>query len=616
MPESGKTLAVIGAGPRGLAVLERLHANHTGSGPVVVHVVDPYPPGPGRVWRTGQPPMLLMNTITSQVSQYTDDSVLCDGPIVPGPSLYEWLRSPDSDLVSGLGDARALGPDDYPTRAQCGHYMSWVYSRLREQAPPSLRFVEHRHSAIALRDAPGGQVLTLSSGAEITGLDAVVLALGHSPTEPTAEEVALTRFAERTGLHYVPPGNPADVRLDGIAAGAEVGMRGLGLVFFDFLSMLTEGRGGKFVPWGDGLRYLPSGEEPRIIAGCRRGIPHHARGENEKGPAGRHLPLLFTPGRIKALRQRPDLDFRRDVWPLVGLEVQTVYYKALVRERRGDLAAVVFENRYLAATEDDRDLVLRSCGVRPADHWSWERLENPCGSADFGSPEEFESWLVEHLRDDLRHARRGNVTDPLKAALDVLRDLRNEIRQVVDHGGVTGTSYREDVVGWYNPLNAHLSIGPPASRVEEMLALVEAGVLRVTGPGTYVRTREDPARFMIGARGVRDSEVGVRTLIDARVSDIDLLRTTNPLLRQLLDTGQCRPYRVPDPATPYESGGLDVSERPYRLVDALGRPHPGRFAYGVPTETVHWATAAGIRPGVGSVTLEDADAIARAALAL
>lgn len=31
---------------------------------------------------------------------------------------------------------------------------------------------------------------------------------------------------------------------------------------------------------------------------------------------------------------------------------------------------------------------------------------------------------------------------------------------------------------------------------------------------------------------------------------------------------------------------------------------------------MHWATAAGIRPGVDSVTLADSDAIARAVLAL
>lgn len=59
-----------------------------------------------------------------------------------------------------------------------------------------------------------------------------------------------------------------------------------------------------------------------------------------------------------------------------------------------------------------------------------------------------------------------------------------------------------------------------------------------------------------------------------------------------------------------------MTERPYHLLDGRGRAHPRRFAYGVPTEAVHWVTAAGIRPGVDSVTLGDSDAIARTVLAL
>ena len=50
------------------------------------------------------------------------------------------------------------------------------------------------------------------------------------------------------------------------------------------------------------------------------------------------------------------------------------------------------------------------------------------------------------------------------------------------------------------------------------------------------------------------------------------------------------------------------------MIDRQGCVHARRFAFGVPTEGVHWVTAAGARPGVDSVTLSDADAVARAAL--
>ena len=34
-----------------------------------------------------------MNTVASQVTLYTDDSVDCEGPIRPGPSLYAWAAA-------------------------------------------------------------------------------------------------------------------------------------------------------------------------------------------------------------------------------------------------------------------------------------------------------------------------------------------------------------------------------------------------------------------------------------------------------------------------------------------------------------------------------------------
>ncbi|MDT4987408.1 MAG: hypothetical protein QOI74_1502, partial [Micromonosporaceae bacterium] len=87
-------VCVVGAGPRGVSVLERLCAHVRASAPdrpVRVHLVDPHRPGAGGVWRTDQSRHLLMNTVASQVSMFTDASV----PVAarePGPSLYEWAN--------------------------------------------------------------------------------------------------------------------------------------------------------------------------------------------------------------------------------------------------------------------------------------------------------------------------------------------------------------------------------------------------------------------------------------------------------------------------------------------------------------------------------------------
>jgi hypothetical protein len=180
---------------------------------------------------------------------------------------------------------------------------------------------------------------------------------------------------------------------------------------------------------------------------------------------------------------------------------------------------------------------------------------------------------------------------------------------VVDHGGLTSRSHQEDLDGWYTPLNAFLSIGPPLSRLEEMIALLEAGVLTLVGPGMRVSTADGCFVVESDVPGVR---LRTTALIEAQLPEPDVRRTTDPLMRHMLGMGQARPYRIGG----YETGGLAVTARPYHLIDADGYAHPRRFAFGVPTEAVHWVTAAGIRPGVNSVTLGDSDAIARTVLIL
>ncbi|MFM9443091.1 FAD/NAD(P)-binding protein [Streptomyces acidiscabies] len=595
-------VCLVGAGPRGLSVLERLCANERKSpahGAVTVHVVDPYAPGAGKVWRTDQSRRLLMNTVASQVTMFTDHTVTMDGPVEEGPSLYEWAAA----LPSGAG---RLGPDDYPTRAFYGAYLEDVFRTVRDAAPAHVTVVEHRTSAVALDDAADGtQSLLLADGTRLTGLDAVVLAQGHLPVRPAPGE---RRLAGRFG-----PANPADLDLSPIAPGETVFVRGLGLNFFDVLALLTQERGGTFVRDAGRLRYEPSGREPRIVAGSRRGVPYHARGENQKGAYGRHEPRLLTLSAVARLHRRAEdgerLSFAADLWPLIAKEVESVYYGTLLAARES------FVREFLAAPDRAAEArLLDAAGVPPGERWDWERVARPWLGRDVSSPDAYRAWLLGHLADDVRAARAGNVRGPLKAALDVLRDLRNEIRAAVDHGRLEGGSYRDDVQGWYTPLNAFLSIGPPVSRVAELVALIEAGVVEVLGPEVRVSAGDG---FSVVSGVVPGPPVRATALIEARLPEPDLARTADPLLRGLLESGRARRFSIAGTCgTEVVTRGLAVTERPYRLVDATGRAHPRRFALGVPTEGVHWVTATGIRPGVDSMILGDTDAVARAVLAL
>ncbi|MCL6674968.1 FAD/NAD(P)-binding protein [Streptomyces panaciradicis] len=637
MSAADLSVCIVGAGPRGLSVLERICANERAAPAprrVTIHLVDPCRPGAGRVWRTDQSRLLLMNTVACQVTVFTDDTVAMKGPVETGPDLYAWARTVVLAAPPGrFGDAvraeaAALHPDTYPTRAFYGSYLQDCYRRIVGRAPAHCRIVEHPTHAVALREqsgTPGGpQVLTLADGTRLRDLDAVILAQGHVPRRPTAEEAAWSTAAARHHLTYIPPANPADLDLSTLPAGEPVLMRGLGLNFFDGMALLTQGRGGTFVRRAGRLTYRPSGREPLIYAGSRRGVPHHARGENEKGPTGRHRPRVLTPEAIDALRRRrlagQAVRFRTDLWPLIRLEVESVYYETLLRTQGCTEEADAFVPAFLTAgTAAARARLLDAYRIETAARWDWDAIQHPTAGRHFPDRASFRTWLLGHLSEDIRQARAGNVSGPLKAALDVLRDLRNEIRLAVDHGGLDGDSYRDELTGWYTPLNAFLSIGPPVSRIEELHALIEADIIRPLGPGTRISLDTDGTRpaFVATTDSVNTAPVHAPALIEARLPEPDLHHTADPLLRQMLTTGQAAPYRIDTTGDrAYESAGLAVCERPYHLMDAHGLPHPRRFAYGVPTESVHWVTAAGIRPGVDSVILGDSDAIARTVLAL
>ncbi|MCM6773543.1 FAD/NAD(P)-binding protein [Nocardia sp. CDC159] len=623
-------IGIVGGGPRGLSVFERICANARRGGErggIEIYLVDSTRVGTGAVWRTDQSRQLLMNTVAAQVTIFTDESVTMDGPVEPGPSLFEWANF--LVKIGGvaevpeqvLAEARHLGPDTYPTRSFYGHYLRWAYERTRDRYARWVRAHELTATVIDLRDGPGGlQELVLDDGERIGDLHAVVLAQGHVPLRHSADASGIARAAEEFGLSYIAPGNAADVDLDRVPAHAPTIVRGLGLTFFDYMALLTVGRGGSFKESqaAGGLEYIASGREPLIVAGCRRGVPHHARGENQKGVDGRHVPTLLDSARIAALRERArrfgDVDFRRDVWPLVAREVEAVYYTRLISDRISPVEQRWFRRRYLdAPTARDTRILLAEYGIERDRWWNWSIIADPIGGRRFDDPAQFHRWLLDYLDADVRHARLGNVAGPVKSALDVLRDLRNEVRLIVDHGGITGSSYRDDLDGWYTPLNAFLSIGPPAERIAELAALIRADIVRIVGPG--MRVRIEDGRFVTDSPLVAGSTVTASVLVDAWLPEPDLRTTGDALLRNLLRRGEIDGFAIADPGGDrYRTGGLTVAPDSHAIVDAAGVVHPRRFALGVPTESVHWVTAAGPRPCVDSVTLADSDRVARVIL--
>ncbi|MFH8734967.1 FAD/NAD(P)-binding protein [Streptomyces sp. NPDC017964] len=571
------SLVIVGAGPRGTGILERIAANAPDYAGLEldIHLVDPFPPGGGRVWRQAQSPLLWMNSQSQDVTMFTDDTVELDGPVLPGPALHEW-----ADL-----DGRA-----FADRQLQGAYLRWVYEQSVAALPPGVAVRHHPRRALRVSGPrEGRQQVWLEGRARPLLADIVILAQGHLDAELDEEQLELSAYAHEHGLVHLPPDFTADSDLSALAPGEDVLVRGFGLAFVDLMVLLTEGRGGRY----EGDTYLPSGREPVLHVGSRRGIPYHSKigydWTGERPP----LPRFLGPAEIDELLARPDgYDFRRDVWPLVDKELGFAHYHRLftAHPERTRVAWADFEEKYAAAEPLSAELqaLVASAVPDPADRLDLTALDHPLDGVRHTSYEELQDGLRGYITADLERRH-----DPAHSPdLAVFLGLLSVYGQVVRLG---------DIGSWWHGFFSYLASGPPGPRLRQLLALSRAGVVKFIGADMRV-TAEDGV-FRATSATVPGSVVEARALVEARLPHPTLARTRDQLLRELYEDGAR--------ATP--AGLLAVDPEDGRVLHRDGTAHPRRFALGPHTN----ARGAGAftRPRTNSPSFRQNDATARAVLA-
>jgi methylaspartate mutase epsilon subunit len=545
-----------------------------------------------------------MNTIVGQVTAYADN----------GPSLYEWLRGHPSARWSGIS------PNDYVSRATFGEYLSEVFAQVIAAPAPNVEVSTLRTEVTEIVRSGTEYVLALRDPPGRIKAHKIVLATGHPRNAPDEEQLHFVSHAERhKGLHYVLPDSPADLDLDRIGHTEIVGLRGMGLAFYDIVLALTVGRGGRFVRAATGeLRYINSGREPRIVAGSRSGLPFLARGINKKEIGTQHEPVFLTVTELTRLREAarvrrgtPQLDFEKDVRPIVQLELELVYYATWLRVHRGDQLACSFRTAFAKVAQDrsHRESILTEFGLDEVLPLDLNATTRPFRGLRFNSPQEFRFSLERILRCDISEARKGNIDSPLKAALDAMRDLRPTLREIVNFSGLLPASQRDHFVNGFSGLFRLASTGPPLHRVEQLLALIEEGVVCVVGPSMKICVSHEVPEFMLFSPQVASSACPVGVLIEARTAEPDVHRNASPLFRQMLHDGIATEHINSDPATGdrFETGGLAVTPA-HHVINASGVAITDLYCIGPPTENLRWYTF--VAPGVDDSYFRDAEAIA------
>ena len=640
LPVNAPAVVLIGGGPRTAGLLERLAANRKLlGGALQIHVVEPHTPGAGRIWRYEQPPGLMLNSAAADVTMFTDASVQCEGPAVEGPGLAEWVAGvldgsiPDvPELPQDLRDQLAsLTGSTFPTRQLQSVYLEWFFRRAVAALGPDTTVTVHRDTASAVEQVqdeqvqgdpgqkePGGAEryrVRLAGGAELAA-DVVIASLGHTDSLPDQDSAGWAGFAARHGAFHAAPSYTTDVDYSPLAAGQDVIVSGMGLAFVDLLVLLMEGRGGRFEELPDGgLRYLPSGAEPRLWAGSRRGVPYHSKITSTLRGEAAGEPAFFTAESVAALLEAPgELDFRAQLWPLIAKDAGYAYYRELFTgyPERVRIGWPEFAERFAAAewySQERQRLVTESVSDTEL-HLDLERLDHPFAGRVFAGHADVQAAVAAYIGRDLELRTGPDHSETLALFTSLLKSYM-DLGRLVPSERLNARSQRE-VQGWWHGFFSFVDSGPPPRRLREMLAVHRAGLLQFIGPGLEIDAAEYSGRFV--ARSAQSGiTVSAAALIEARLPAPSVVRSANPLLRQLHTSGLGTEQQLLTADGTHATGRLLVSAH-NELISPVGERR-GRL-FGVGPGTSGWGAGAFARPRSNAAPFRENDALARRVLNL
>lgn len=614
---------IVGGGPRAVATALRTAARVIAAGisPARLAIVDALAVGSGATWLIDQPAQYLNNTQADATTVHPDDSTLMTGPAAPGPDLIDWARRVRADGGHPAGqwvleEAAELTGADFPTRRLQGVYF-------RDQldatiASGAVEVLEVIGRAVDLAPAGERTAVVLEDGRRLLA-PTVVLAQGMVQAERTPEVSALVDFAERFDLRYAEPGMPAEREYTGLPAGETVLVRGLGANFFDVIGQLAAEWGGTLEPVaGDPhgrLRYLPSGREPHLVVGSRRGVPYRSKPEGGRSVRP-FLPTWASDDWFAALEERTDVDFAAEVWPVLAREFARVYLEALTELEPAAVRGDWLSGLDAAGTAEEVDAVLDDAITAPRWTWTLEELHRPT-RGEAVSPQTWAGLVQRLITDEL-----GSLSDPWhhpRAAVNgAMGALRRRVGRLTGMGAFTGHSLARDVLGWFDGDSLALASGPPAERVRLVLALLEAGVISLLGPEMVIETEESAGRFR-AASPITGSVATASVLLETRMSKGKIPQTSDPLLRALLDSGRARIHTVDGVQThSLEATRAELGEEVlngHNLIAADGTVDETVVVLGIPAASTQPGSAIGATPGVPSPLLAGADVAAKQILA-
>ncbi|HVK95128.1 MAG TPA: FAD/NAD(P)-binding protein [Noviherbaspirillum sp.] len=554
-------IAIIGLGSRGLSILERIvHlARHVPDRAIQVTIFEPNKAGVG-IHDTEQPDYLLLNTIACQISMFPDRVAIGSDDERCGPDFYTWcaernVRIGDDGLPCANG-GRPVESTDFLPRRLIGEYLSWFYDTITAALPANVNIRLHRERAVRLiAKEDGKEYAIFGESGVVEQADKLFVTIGH-----TGRKQAPLQPCDRRMLR-VP--YPLPHTLQNIATQAVVGIEGFGLAAMDAIAALTAGRGGRFHRSADGhATYTASGREPRMLLYSRSGLPFRVRPDTSPDRI-KHKALFLTSAAIAQLRKNQPggkIDFDAAILPLLMLEMKAAFYFTHVHMEGGDAW-----NARLSALRQEMVTAFAAGKIEhvfaqleaeygifvPEEHLLFKVPEGLTGSA-------YKDWVRQFIENDLNAGSKGLLASPLKAALEIWRDLRDQLRELIDHEGLTPDAHHR-FFSTYAALVNRTVAGPQKERHQDLLALIDAGIVAVApGRKSALHWKPESDTFQLILESETDG-IELDWVVSAHVAHSGILDTDSPILADLYKLGLILPV--------FKAHGMDGVK-----VDASCRP--------------------------------------------
>lgn len=577
MTDNTSSIALIGLGPRGISVLERLVAQlNTVSHPpekLTLHLIDDAQHGGGKIWDINQPKYLCMNTFAHGMTLFSETNSTVEAPVVEGPTIYEWIRltlgdahvSPGArDYVAahpldpqvleefGRAELEKLRPESYLPRALYGHYILWFFRSVLQDVPEWVEVKQHHARVVDIESRDGADVLHLNNDTTVEAGSTLAVTGWQNQGYTENERWILKTLEDNPSLRWIRADNPIDQGVDSIKDNEKVLVRGLGMGFFDILILSTVGRGGKFVedsskPWG--MRYEATGTEPTFAAASRRGYPFLPQSDEDSLPPAAEIPRLKKV--VAELSHRTgarSINYDTEVWPAVARDAYQAYIDTLARVEpeslhtsREDIIAALDATPVDAGVAYNGlaqlDEVIKRHTTKDFSLLRWMHLL----TEDFSSQQELTEHIVQSLCEDLAEAQKG-PDSPVRAALWSVGFSRKPTQVLGAEGRYTLES-RHHMFDKAITLGQTTCSGPPPFRTQQLLALVDAGIVSFVGGNPVLGTNADAGEWTMSSSASGGKRIPGTTLLDAWVHKPDIRRTPHDsFMHSLVESGRVRAF--------------------------------------------------------------------------